>query len=83
MNPRAIHIARLVPGHHGVRSTHGLASRRASVEDVPVPRVQVFPLPDFEASFQFDGRELTRFHFDPERKRPFWYPVQTSLAPSV
>jgi hypothetical protein len=49
----------------------------------PVPRMQVMPLPDFQASFLFAGKELTRFRFDPERKRPFWYPVQTSLAPSV
>src|SRR4051812_43800559 len=48
-----------------------------------VPRVQVIPLPNFEASFQVEGRELTRFHFDPNRKRPFWYPMQTSLAPSL
>jgi hypothetical protein len=45
--------------------------------------VQVIPLPDYEASFQFEGRELTRYHFDPVRKRPFWYPMQTSLAPSL
>src|SRR5258708_6796060 len=49
----------------------------------PVPRVQVIPLPDYEASFQLEGRELTRFHFDPDRKRPFWCPMQTSLAPSL
>lgn len=49
----------------------------------PVPRVQVIPLPEFQASFQLQGRELTRFRFDPTDKRPFWYPVQTSLAPSV
>ena len=49
----------------------------------PAPRVQVVPLPDFQASFQLQGRELTRFRFDPTGKRPFWYPVQTSLAPSV
>lgn len=48
-----------------------------------VPRVQVIPLPDFQASFQLEGRELTRFHFDPANKRPFWHPVQTTLAPSV
>src|SRR5437870_1036763 len=48
-----------------------------------VPRVQVIPLPDFQASFQLDGRELTRFHFDPKSKRPFWHPVQTTLAPSL
>lgn len=49
----------------------------------PVPRVQVIPLPDYEASFQVDGVELTRYRFNPERKRPFWYPIQTSLSPSL
>ncbi len=49
----------------------------------PVPRVQVLPLPNYEASFQLDGKELTRFRFDPAAKRPFWYPVQTTLAPSL
>jgi hypothetical protein len=49
----------------------------------PVPRMQVLPLPDYQASFQFDGKELTRFHFDPEAKRPFWYPIQTTMAPSL
>jgi hypothetical protein len=45
--------------------------------------VQAIPLPDYEASFQLGGRELTRFRFDPASKRPSWYPVQTSLAPSL
>ena len=49
----------------------------------PVPRVQVLPLPHFQATFLVDGKELTRFHFDPAMKRPFWYPIQTTLAPSV
>ena len=49
----------------------------------PVPRVQVLPLPDFQASFQVEGKELTRFRFDPASKRPFWYPMQTSLEPSL
>ena len=49
----------------------------------PVPRVQALPLPDDQISFQLEGRELTRFHFDPAKKRPFWYPVLTSLAPSL
>lgn len=49
----------------------------------PVPRVQAIPLPDFQTSFEFEGRELTRFRFDPARKRPFWYPLQTTLAPSL
>ena len=49
----------------------------------PVPRVQVLPLPGFQASFQFEGRELTRYRFDPGSKRPFWYPVLTTLGPSL
>jgi hypothetical protein len=41
----------------------------------PVPRMQALPLPHHEISFQRDGVELTRFHFDPEDKRPFLYPL--------
>jgi hypothetical protein len=41
----------------------------------PVPDVQVLPLPDGQASFQFLGRELTRSYFSPLEQRPFWYPV--------
>jgi hypothetical protein len=41
----------------------------------PVPRMQAVPLPHHQISFQRDGVELTRFHFDPADKRPFLYPV--------
>ena len=41
----------------------------------PVPRMQALPLPHHEISFQRDGVELTRFHFDPDDKRPFLYPL--------
>lgn len=41
----------------------------------PVPRMQALPLPHQEISFQRDGVELTRFHFDPDDKRPFLYPL--------
>ncbi len=41
----------------------------------PVPAVQVIPLPDDRASFQHNGRELTRYHFGPTLMRPFCYPV--------
>jgi len=41
----------------------------------PVPRMQVLPLPHDEASFQRDGKELTRYHFAPDQRRPFLYPV--------
>ncbi len=49
----------------------------------PIPRVQAVPLPGQDASFQLDGQELTRYNANLNGKRPFWYPVQTSLAPSV
>jgi hypothetical protein len=41
----------------------------------PVPDVQVLPLPYHQASFQHQGAELTRYHFDPSLRRPFLYPV--------
>ena len=41
----------------------------------PVPRMQALPLPHHEISFQRDGVELTRFHFNPADKRPFLYPL--------
>jgi hypothetical protein len=41
----------------------------------PVPAVQVLPLPYDQATFQHAGRELTRYHFSPTLKRPFWYPI--------
>jgi hypothetical protein len=41
----------------------------------PVPRVQVIPLPDDQASFQVDGRELTRAYFGPSLRRPFLFPL--------
>lgn len=37
--------------------------------------MQVIPLPHEEASFQRDGEEIARFHFAPDQKRPFVYPV--------
>ena len=41
----------------------------------PVPDVQVLPLPYDQAAFEHLGRELTRYHFGPELRRPFWYPI--------
>lgn len=41
----------------------------------PVPAVQVIPLPYDQASFEQEGRELTRYHFGPSLRRPFWYPI--------
>jgi len=44
-------------------------------EGKPVPAMQVLPLPYDQASFQYLGRELTRYHFGPGLRRPFLYPV--------
>lgn len=41
----------------------------------PVPDMQVLPQPYAQASFELRGRELTRYHFGPELRRPFWYPI--------
>jgi hypothetical protein len=41
----------------------------------PVPRMQVIPLPDGQASVERDGREISRYWFDPELRRPFLYPL--------
>ncbi|MFZ4767396.1 MAG: PmoA family protein [Roseimicrobium sp.] len=49
----------------------------------PVPRVQVVPQPDYQTAFLYDGLELTRYRFDPESKRTFWFPLQTTLTPSL
>jgi hypothetical protein len=50
-------------------------SASAQFAPKPVPRMQALPLPHHEISFQRDGIELTRFHFDPADKRPFLYPL--------
>jgi hypothetical protein len=41
----------------------------------PVPRLQVVPMPYYQASFQREGVEIARYHFDPELNRPFVFPV--------
>jgi len=41
----------------------------------PAPSVQVLPLPHDQASFQHDGKELTRYHFGRSLTRPFCYPM--------
>jgi hypothetical protein len=41
----------------------------------PVPRMQVIPLPDYQASFQRNGVEVARYYFNPSLKRPFIFPV--------
>ncbi len=41
----------------------------------PVPRMQVIPMPDYQASFQRDGLEVARYYFNPSLNRPFLFPV--------
>ncbi len=57
-----------------------LAMGNTSTQDVPptpkpVPRLQVFPMPYYQASFQLDGVEIARYHFGPDLNRPFVFPV--------
>lgn len=52
-----------------------ITAAHAQFAPKPVPRMQALPLPHHEISFQRDGVELTRLHFDPSDKRPFLYPL--------
>src|SRR4029450_13735167 len=49
------------------------ADKRAAPK--PVPLMQAVPLPDYEISFQREGIELARYHFNPALRRPFVFPV--------
>ncbi len=42
---------------------------------LPVPHLQVLPLPNDEASVTDDGHEFTRYHFGSDLRRPFLYPL--------
>jgi hypothetical protein len=50
---------------------------------LPVPRVQVLPLPHSISRFQLDGNELTSVHADRADMRPFCYPILTSQGVSL
>jgi hypothetical protein len=41
----------------------------------PVPRMQVIPLPGGQASIERDGQEISRYHFGPDLRRPFLFPM--------
>jgi hypothetical protein len=47
----------------------------ALAEPKPVPHLQAVPQPYHQVSFQRDGREIARFHFGPELRRPFLFPI--------
>lgn len=40
-----------------------------------MPRCEVIPLPEHQASFRIDGREVTRWHAGSGAPRPFFYPL--------
>lgn len=40
----------------------------------PMHRCEIIPLPDHQVSFQIDGEERTRWHFNGKYPRPFFYP---------
>ena len=49
----------------------------------PVPDMQVLPLPYDQASFEHLGRELTRYHFGADLRRPFWHPIMGPAGRSL
>lgn len=56
-------------------AAHALADAPGLPDAKPVPRMQVRPLPDAEASFEREGKELTRYHFRSDLRRPYLYPI--------
>lgn len=40
-----------------------------------IPRCQIIPLPDHQATFLIDGRERLRWHFGTNYPRPFFFPL--------
>lgn len=56
-------------------STTVRAADPVSSDARPFPAMQVLPLPYDQASFEHLGRELTRYHFGENLRRPFWYPI--------
>ncbi len=59
----------------------GLAPRVGGAQELslpdakPIPRMQVLPLPHDQASFERERVEITRYHFGPNQRRPFLYPI--------
>lgn len=41
----------------------------------PIPLLQVLPHAHGQTAIERDGKELTRYHFGPDARRPFLYPV--------
>lgn len=52
-----------------------LSALAAAAHTAPIPKMQAVPLPGFQVSLQRSGREVTRYHCNPELRRPFLFPV--------
>lgn len=50
---------------------------------MPIPRYQVIPQADHQASFHIAGQERTRWHFGPQYPRPFFYPLLGASGASL
>lgn len=83
MPRKRIHTALLVIAAAVVVSATVVGAEPAIPDAKPVPAMQVLPLPYNQASFQHLGQELTRYHFDAELRRPFWYPIMGPAGRSL
>jgi hypothetical protein len=52
-----------------------IGAQQAIAQPKSVPRMQALPLPDAQIAFQRDGVEIARYHFGPQHKRPFLFPL--------
>ena len=51
--------------------------------DYKFPRCEIIPLPDQQASFRVGGQEKTRWHFNSDYPRPFFYPLNGPSGSSL
>jgi hypothetical protein len=55
----------------------------AAQESYSPPRCELLPLPDHQVSFLHEGIEKTRWHFDPQDPRPFFFPFNGPSGSSL
>ncbi len=61
----------------------GAAPAQEDPTPYAVPRCELLPLPDHQISFLDEGREVTRWHFDPKYPRPFFFPFNGPSGASL
>jgi hypothetical protein len=72
---------RLAPAHWAAAFLAFVAACTSHAQDQsparhkPVPRMQVTPQPNGQASIERDGDEISRYWFDTDLKRPFLFPM--------